>query len=275
MYISSSLVDVTTVKPSFLKMEKENTKLFYGVELEVNTRSYKDFAELNKRELEIISDIGEYAIFKPDGDFEIVTVPATLEFHRNVLWKKFFANSSKYVCAGQRNGIHIHFSKDAVTDLQLAKMIVFMNELSNEKFISGIADRSVLTTSWCKRVTIPKEARVNLAEVHKIDGIRANSKGRIIGLACHNNRGIFTTVEVRIFKSNPTEHGVFQALEFVDAIIKYCHNHGSLETEIGYQSFLDWFIGENKDDEYPYFAANLEKLGYIEKIGKGSINVTV
>lgn len=266
--VSSSVLVTDELKAnSFKTMPYEkNNNLFYGCELEcvhrlftrdndLNENYYKVIRELPSLIREVEADIGEYAILKPDGHFEICTVPATLDFHKNVLWKKFFANSAARVIGDKGCGLHIHFSREALLDIQLAKVICFIMDKNNEAFNTAMAGRDVNEhVRWCRN------KHIDIAEGSL--GVHAQVTGTREAIHI-SRRNAGKSVEVRIFQSNPTEQGVFQALEYIDALINYTRSHATLE-EVGYKDFLNWFVNTKQERSYPYLAANLYRLEYIK-----------
>ena len=203
--------------------EKDN-KLFYGVELECYNKHSHGAAVQIKSVLDLENAVYGHAILKPDCGFEIVTVPSTLRYHKEVLWNKFFSGVSEHYSGGNGCGLHIHISRDAMEPLHLAKVICFINEAINTNFLTGIAGRSVGSgASWCAQVT---NIRRN------VDGMLNStyaSKSHAMQISGRNNG---KTAELRIFQSDPTKQGLFQALEFTDAVIKYCFEHGELEKQM-------------------------------------------
>lgn len=246
-------VDVLSYTTKFSKIEGENTKLFYGVELEVEPISDTIF---NRREIAqaCLDDIGEYVNIREDDSvpsgFEIVTVPCSLNFHKEVLWKDFFNKSGSALKASDRTGLHIHFSREALTDKQLAKCIYFVHETTNSGFLSKIAGRRVWAEArWTKQRKKSYAAGYESAIIDSERGARG-----ALSVSGHYSG---TTCEMRIFKSNPSKQGVLQALEFVDALIKYCGECPDNEKYLHYKEFVSWFDGTNQKDKYPYFSDNL------------------
>ena len=120
--------------PSDKKVNGEYLR--YGVELEVlpKTSVASKVAKYNCGK-----SLHNFALLKSDSSlgsagFEIVTVPATLEFHRKVLWNDFFKTpfsdgltAAKSVQSWDTGvcGIHVHLTRAALTEMQLSKLLVF------------------------------------------------------------------------------------------------------------------------------------------------------
>ena len=136
--------------------------LFMGVELEIEVKEGdKNKAASHTQEL-----LDNFAALKEDGSltfgFEIVSAPATLEYHQSgdpiygvAPWDAFF-EARKTTLKGLRSydtdtcGMHIHLSRAALTKLQISKMNVFLNEPSNKDFVTLIAGRS--DVAWCHMI---------------------------------------------------------------------------------------------------------------------------
>lgn len=248
--------DVLKYCTGFKKMEGETTNLFYGIELEVGGRIYTDKAE-NARA--VIGDMGDNAILKEEGcvmhkGFEIVTVPATLRYHKEKLWEKFFKNSVK--CMSSRShgwGLHIHFSRNALSNAHLAKVIYFLHEPINASLLVLMAGRNL------------DFGRRQVKKDYYMDGVEG-----IIRKATHTRDAISVshrtngnTCEVRIFKSQTSKKLLFKALEFLDALIQYCGQCGDSVGVLQAKPFLEWFMHNNKGTEYPYLRQFLARRGYV------------
>lgn len=255
MIVPSSL-DVTKFYKGFLTMEDEkDNKLFYGVELECYTINHGRGHEQYKSLIDLENAMYGHAIIKPDCGSEIVTVPATLRYHKEQLWNKFFSGVNEGFKGGAGAGLHIHVSRDAMTPLQLAKVICFVNEAINTNFLTKIAGREVRQgTMYCGQLHgIPRD----------VDSMLAATKHSKSNAMQISSRNAGKTAELRIFSSNPTQQGVFQALEFIDCLIQYCDKHGNLESQMSYEAFVKWFVDGGFKHEYPYLNTNLVNLGFI------------
>lgn len=128
---------------------------WFGVELEVETRD-GDRNEKAKRLNEVINggEIGSKVFFENDGSlndgFEIITQPFSLPAQRE-LWQ--FLNDRNAV-RGLRShdtntcGLHVHITKAELTQMQIAKMVTFVNDPANEPLIKAVARR--YATGYCK-----------------------------------------------------------------------------------------------------------------------------
>lgn len=236
--------------------------LMYGVELEVLPRrgiSQHAAAAVCGTALQ------NFAILKHDsslrdGGFEIVTIPATLLAHRSELWNDFFAKKLPTKTAGElvRSwhtkccGIHVHLTRDALTPMQLAKLLVFYHEPANEGFLSRIAGRKVgKDARYChmQKKRMGKNTVRNSLDHHGAIAVSERNNGK--------------TAEVRIFRGNATKHGVLRCIEFVDATVKWCANNASTDV-LDYKKFLAWFKQPEIKSQYPELRKHLISLRYLK-----------
>src|SRR5690606_8719763 len=97
----------------------------------------------------------DFVMLKEDGSldhgFEIVTAPCDPAVHRE-RWAPFLKEYPKRRDLRSWNthtcGVHIHVTRDALSALQLGKMLVFVNDPKHKLFIEFIASRD--TEEWAK-----------------------------------------------------------------------------------------------------------------------------
>lgn len=233
--------------------------VFLGVELEVERNSKTP----KKIEHKVVNDLGmDYVVLKHDGSlqdgFEIVTAPATLAYHHQA-WDKFFANSAKLVSSwtSSRCGMHVHISRKAFTPLHLGKLIAFLNNIENRKFVTTIAGRDSEYSKFTENSGFHVKSKLIshisslIKEIYELNTVKdakkistlqeqlnqcraklkANNKSCETMLAeiSHGYRDRRTslnltkagTVEVRIFRGNVSKIGFFKNLEFVHACVAF------------------------------------------------------
>lgn len=175
-----------------------------GVELE---------AEGIRHTCDEIDDEYEGFIFKEDGSLdngaELVTRPAPYSWHES-----FFSSGILEAMrdAGGRSyntttcGLHVHIGRAYLTQLQIARAIVFLHNPENETFLRAIAQRD--PSRW---------ARIALGKtLCKQDTTRNGDEGRYTSLNLENAK----TVELRIFKGTLSRTGVMRAIQFTLALFE-------------------------------------------------------
>jgi len=239
--------------------------LLYGVELEVMARNSmpSDYPDtLHDYNGDWFKCKKDGSLDEGNGGFEICTAPSTFKFLKDRFTQMFNSdywtdeNGSTYVkgwnttCAG----LHIHINKKALTPLEVGKLLVFVNDKKNARFIEDIAGRNM--NRWCK------------SETKKISDGQYRSDDRYEAV----NTVPSKTVELRIFKSNVSEHGFMRALEFTDGMIRYLKQSSMREQSLSYKSFISFIKKPENRSEYPNFWSWLITNGYV--LGTPSRNVS-
>jgi hypothetical protein len=261
-YDSASNSIIKTVEPT-------PKTLYYGIEFEVQIRpqqakeylgfhndDYKEYddddddeeeedlfenSSMTRQELanRCWNRLGkDFAIIKHDGSvgygFEIVTAPATLEVQKRV-FKRFlewFRNTKAFrTFRATECGIHIHVSRDALSPLQIGKIISFVHSPKNDVFMYSIAQRySDHYANWKHEKKVSDVLR---ASGNKYEAINLNNE---------------KTIEFRIFQSDSRELQFMKNLEFVQALIDFS-SVASIPQMKDFHNFVS-FIKEDKC--YPY-----------------------
>lgn len=254
---------------------KNATMLRYGVELEVLAKKC-DLATCSGK---VGPSLTRHAIMKHDSSlrgegFEIVTAPATLDYHRKHLWNKFFEpetdgrSPASYTQSWDTGccGIHVHITRAAMDKMQLSKLLVFYHEPENSVFLSKIAGRKIGPDAYyCKTAKKKLRAKIQRAA----DGGIASARN-LTTESCEDHHEAITisrrnggkTAEVRIFRGNSTRHGIMRCLDFVDATVKWCGANGC--SELNYRRFLIWFNQPTVRSQYPDLWKQLIALGYLK-----------
>lgn len=186
---------------------------FMGIELECEVID-QNRDERGFKAQEVIELFkSDFIVLKEDGSiscgFEICTQPATLDQHK-VLFKNFFDNLPKTLKSFNTSncGLHVHCSKKPLSLLTIAKIVVFVNEDKNKSFIETIAGRkSNNYSSICKK---------EYNHVIKRGTNNRNDRYEAVNLLNKD------TIEFRIFKGTLKKESFYKALEFCDAIIRFC-----------------------------------------------------
>lgn len=214
-----------------------------------------------------------FAILKSDGSIgsvqgaEIVTRPAVLS-QQVRMWQPFFegGGAAKHWGGFIHNvcGMHVHVSKDALTPLQLGRMIVFVNAQETRELVTRIAGRGSNTYSQITPKTLQcglgyeRDIRNRYGEiVDRRPRFAGTAEGRYAAINLETGKG---TVEFRIFKSNVSAPGFFKNVEFVDALCVWAGEAGN--RALTAEAFCAFVEGRAK--AYPHLCAWLRKAGYLK-----------
>ena len=229
--------------------------------------------------------------------FEIVSVPGTHKWHVEEAWKGFFKEDytdeeqvklapSSWLCGWPNNGrptkdplythvfgpnrpicgIHVHVSRDALSPLQLGKILFFVGNPYNKGFIEKIAGRN--SQKYANILTKKLKDGNVLIKMKKNDAgnrptIGAAPHGDTKYQAINTNTGK-PTIEFRIFRSNVTKYGFFKVLDFVHALVTWCANNSSNTNDLTVEKFVQW-VDTNRG-VYKYLTSWLVKNKYLTNI---------
>ena len=231
--------------------------LWLGVELEVE-RKRKCPSDITTLVHQAVSS---FAILKEDGSlsssgFEIVTIPATLEYHR-LAWKPYFAGPANHLLSFKTNtcGMHVHVSRAAMSTLQLGKLLVFINDTKNAPFINAVAgrDRSTYATRSPKKIT---SGKATYSDHFDAVAISRRNDGK--------------TVEIRIFKGNTTLNGFFKNLEFVVAVVSFCATTGNRNLDS--KDFIKFMDLPSSRASWPILTKWMGKHSYLKVSAPAPLN---
>lgn len=207
-------------------------RIYFGVELEVmvNADTRDEFTNIAAKTQRAIGS--DFARLKEDGSvepgFEIVTCPASFEMQCKV-WSEFFnmapLDDLDEGTSGSNIGMHVHVSRKRLTELQIGKILVFINLPENKEFITGIAGRdSYQYARLCddKKITSAKYQEGRYEAINLMKG---------------------TTVEFRIFASTLDKDTFLERLEFVKATLDFTKQ--ASYRQLRYTDFLD-FLKKNR-----------------------------
>jgi hypothetical protein len=218
-------------------------RLLFGVELEVESKSD---AESGAQWLRDCGLPDSYCVFKHDGSlsssgFEVVTRPDSMAVHKRMFATILERDPGKRLRSwiGGRCGMHVHVTKSALSQLQLGKMLCFLNDPQNAAFVSTVAGR--LPGHWCK--VSPK----------KPSDVR-NNPDRYVALNIGGR-----TAEFRIFRGTLLASSFYKNLEFVAALVAFCAPaQRSIADAISHAKFCAWLDKK----EYPHLWNYLASRGY-------------
>ena len=184
---------------------------WFGVELEVELKDRSMMLEDKARQLHDLINGGEHGkkvFFESDGSlthgFEIITQPMSLPAHHE-LWQ-FLRDREAVRNLLSHNtrtcGLHVHVNKDSLSQIQIAKIVTFINDPRNESMIRAIARR--YAEGYCKI----KEKKLESAH-------QSTDRYEAVNLTGRN------TIEFRIFKGSLKYESVVAAVEFCHALCDF------------------------------------------------------
>ena len=185
--------------------------------------------------------------FAANGDgkryagFEIVTCPASLNHHRKY-WPKLHSvpnfNALRSWDA-PTCGMHVHCNRAPITNLQLGKMLVFINSKKNRKFMREISGRG--GNKYCVYEDKTFSDAIHPERVISSSEHEERDRRRRVAL----NLSHEGTVEFRGFKGTVNPRHIIRNIEFCDALIKFCYpcNHG-IGSFNSHHEFVD-FVEKN------------------------------
>lgn len=198
----------------------------YGLEVEIDDGSNKQDAA------EDISEAGgDHIYLKEDGSlsyegFEIVTHPATLEYHVNKFpWADICRVALSY---GYRShdtdtcGLHIHASRSMFgntedeQDLTIAKIILLIDRWYDTKIVKFARRDLSKMRRWADKPNAdirPEDS--NIDAVYKSKK-HASDRYRAVNLCNYH------TVEFRFFRGTLRRDTIIASIQWVDTIINYC-----------------------------------------------------
>ncbi len=242
----SSLISNYSDKSANYLRPESTDKLLFGIELEVETRGddADSGAEFVRQSLP-----DSYCTLKEDGSlgdsgFEIVTRPDSVDVHKR-WWGSFFSELPHRKLSSWDNGrcgMHIHVTKSAMSQLQLGKLMCFLNEPANTGFVVSVAGRD--GEQWARR------CKKKITDIHNED------EGRYVAL---NITG--RTAEVRIFRGTLKPESFYKNLEFVAALVEFCQPAGrSMKEALSYVAFCEWLDRKS----YPFLWNYLKGRGFVK-----------
>ena len=218
-------------KPAPIMFPNNNTdELHYGIELEVDGWSGHRVTGNVTKMADFVNDRLGYSYTKNDGSlgyggFEIVTHPATLDYHVNTLkdqWidvmktlrSKGYASHSSTTC-----GLHVHVSSFPVkyeAENGVEKLLYIWDHFWPEllKFSRRNANQC---SSWAKRTsTLVDGDDTDISAIDKLISTKSKCRERYVAVNLNNDN----TIEFRLMRGTLNPEAFFATLELIDAIVR-------------------------------------------------------
>lgn len=237
---------------------------YLGVEVETELRRNADHTTIASKISSVFNKDGRpFVICKSDGSLhnglEVVTAPATYEYHMGGVWEPFFQENNgpaQYLRAWRTDtcGVHVHISKEAFTPIHAAKFLMFYNMDANEKFLADIAGRG--PNRYARRYA-KKAKDVSWGET-KYEAVNV---GRLR-----------PTLEVRIFRGNVAREGLYRYIEFVQSTYEFTRQ-ASLKG-IEYQEYVKFMNRPENRHRFPNLYRWLCNYLYLKPAHKTDLKAT-
>ena len=182
----------------------------------------------------ILKAYPNYLIGKQDGSidgYEIVTVPASIAYHKEQL--KTFPWQDQVVT--RKNGVHIHVDQKALSLLQVGKLMEFIYNDHNAKFINTISGRPF--NHYCSTST--KKTYWSCIDTYSpIPALKQeNNHGTAVNISKHK------TIEFRFFAGTNNYETLCRYLDFLESLLKFTApgaTNYSLPSLRLYETYKDW-----------------------------------
>jgi hypothetical protein len=231
-----------------------------GVELEVECEDSNAYKKATQDTFDQFnSGIESYAMLKTDGSlssngFEIVTAARRLTDHVEQ-FSDWVPHDSLRAWKPGNCGVHVHIDSRAFSALTLGKFLMFINSNSNKVFLKKIAGRHPsdggAAQSYCAQ--IGQEILVDPSKALKGDN---TSRFRMVNLCnlsgneqkrlrtpcvSRDSKGLYSTVELRIFRASLKKERLLAQIEFAHACVLFCRvaSYADLTGE----AFQKWLAG--------------------------------
>ena len=199
----------------------------YGIELEIDDGEYKREAAVA-----IAEAGGDHIYLKEDGSlsdmgFEIVTHPATLDYHvEHFPWTEICETASSY---GYRShdtdtcGLHIHASRSLFgntqteQDLTIAKIMLLFDRWYESNIVKFARRNLMKMRQWADKPDadiLPSDTENSAIDKSK----KAAQHDRYKAINLCNTH----TVEFRIFRGTLNPNTILASIQWIDLLIKYC-----------------------------------------------------
>jgi hypothetical protein len=259
---SSRLVHDHSYKPTLTyyntpeERVRVKPKLYLGVELEVEPGEVGSNGDLS----EVLNDsLGQDFVFcKHDGSLntggvELVTHPATLEYHRTLApWGRILSDAvdCNYRSFKQANcGLHIHMSKKFLTDTEQIKLALLVYGAESEYQI--LAQRRSNNYSKFKKVKASK----HLVQ----DEVEARDRYSALN---YLNR---YTIEFRMFKGTLCWDTILASMELVQVSCMVVKQHNTNEIVKSPWKLVREYVNTHRK-EYAALANHMMRKGLLDRL---------
>lgn len=232
--------------------DDKKDKMLLGVELECDDGSF---------DYDYFDQWSNIIHFEEDGSLsdsgvELITQPCTLLFHqRQIPWSTLCSKlKNQGFCSHDTDccGLHVHMSRDAMSDIQVIKMDVFINR--GAEFFSEIARRDEFYDTQYKT-----DKRCDKSKCWRGYGMH-DSRYTAVNTTNTN------TVEIRIFRGTLNYETILGTIEMCHALPRFLDTvpiARIYDTTKNIKNFIRFIADEHK--KYPHFLPMARRLVRSEK----------
>src|SRR3990167_4422843 len=231
------------------KHEKVRIPIYYGTELEINTKTQ---AVDHAREFESwlkSNGMGEFFYFKRDGSlrtgYEIVTHPLTAQArHERIDWKaicQYLRDTGATSEESGECGLHIHASRNALTDREIGKMKYFL--FANRMQIHKLSRRT--NYRYCAFEPYSISNNRCFTEARAILKYIPDSLNRYTALNIHTGK---PTIEFRFMRGTLDHKRLLASFQLIDSLIHFAKAHSVMTQDKPYSwsTYRLWIKEENR-----------------------------
>ena len=253
-------------------IEDVSKQLFLGIEIELSVKSSRRaFVEEMTRN----TKIGDHCLIKSDASIqpeggEIVTVPATLDKHKEVFDDMFNSQFYKdyYSVVNEAHpscGLHVHLSRnfvDSGSKIAGPKLVDFLNREDNMVFLEGIAGRKLSTNHrycrvWEKDPQKPANSLLGIASKRNLQSFGMSDSGRNSTINLRKTG----TYELRLFASTFDKNILYARLEFAEALAIFCKSTPLRTNKAA--DFIDFVMRKENAKRYKHLLSLLANLNFV------------
>lgn len=190
---------------------------YFGVEVELepNTVSFGGYTEKMIKEVEDSTWCMKRDGSIGSGGCEYVSAPSGVDTLRTEFTRLMGTVAGNLMCSSSRTGLHVHVTRDTLTEWQLFLMREFLRMDNNQQFVTELAGRP--PNNYCQRKFSPDKTRQIVSpKTGNIIDIAADS-GKYQALNVQRDN----TVEFRLFQSTTDLDEFMTRLQFCDALAEF------------------------------------------------------
>lgn len=249
------------------KFDQHKPKVLAGLELEVEVIGDRDRDEHAGRVLDALGKITvdgkqyTYACCEHDGSldhgFEIVTGYTGLDIHRKQLQNLENAKEGLKSHNTSTCGLHIHLCKSDMTTLHASKLILFINDPSNQRLVHSLARRD--ESSYAKF----KDKKSDLSWIkNALDFSTKERKLMHMNMDRYESLNFMNpkTIEYRLFRGTLKYETLIACLEF--AYATWFFTRSASIQQLTTDHFIQFICQKEQRSETRYLRAYLKNKGF-------------